>query len=89
MMLYNFYIQTNQGLKNFFVESTHDFECAPFGFVPYRVVSSCQCEPEVIEDFWRCVDLVLAAHNLNHEHYVRAVRAYKDNGDLCGEIKSS
>ena len=85
-MKYNFYVLTKQGLKNHWVESASNFDCAPFGFVPYRVISTCQCEPAVIEEFWRCVDEVLAAHSLTSSDYQRAVRAYTIVGDLCGEF---
>lgn len=83
-MIYDFYILTTNGLKNANVESLHDFSCAPFGFVSYRQPSSCDCDPDVLEDFWRCVDAVLAANNLLSTDYVRAVRAYS-NGILYGE----
>ena len=75
---------TTQGLKNATVETNSDFDCAPFGFVPYRVVSTCDCEPNVIEDFWDCVDTVLSNNNLTSTDFVRAVRAYS-NGKLYGE----
>ena len=51
-------------MKNATVTTDSDFDCAPFGYVPYRVISTCTCEPEVLEDFWMCVDTVLATHNL-------------------------
>jgi hypothetical protein len=86
MMQYNFYVLTDQGLKNAVVTSDSNFDCAPFGFVPYRVVSTCTCEPQVIEDFWNCVDSVLQKNKLTPANYVRAVRAYTDQGDLCGEF---
>lgn len=86
-MRYDFYVLTTDGMKSTEVESDQDFECAPFGFVPYRVTSSCECAPAVIEDFWRCVDEVLAAHNITSDCYVRAVRAYKENRELCGEFE--
>ena len=88
-MKYDFYVLTNQGLKNTTVDSEYDFDCAPFGFVPYRVVSSCECAAEVIADFWRCVDLVLASNSLTSEDYVRTVRAYTETGELYGELDSS
>ena len=88
MMQYNFYVLTDQGLKNATVQSQSDFACAPFGFVPYRMTSTCECEPQIIADFWYCVDLVLNAHGLTAENYVRAVRAYKADGVLCGEFDS-
>ena len=84
MMQYDFYIMTTQGLKNATVTTDSDFDCAPFGFVPYRVVSTCDCEPQVIEDFWNCVDTVLSKNNLTSTDYIRAVRAYS-NGKLYGE----
>ena len=83
-MQYDFYILTTDGMKNATVNSDSDFECAPFGDVPYRVISSCTCEPSVIEDFWNSVDSVLSAHDLNSSDYVRSVRAYS-NGKLYGE----
>lgn len=89
MMKYNFFILTDQGLKNFIVDSNNDFSCAPFGFVPYRVISTCECDLSVIDDFWRCVDQVLDANNLDSSNYVRAVRAYTEDGVLCGEIDTS
>lgn len=83
-MIYDFYVLTTQGMKITEVETVSDFSCAPFGYVPYRVVSTCTCEPSVISEFWRCVDLVLEANNLTSADYVRAVRAYS-NGVLYGE----
>ena len=84
-MQYDFYILTTQGMKNSTVTSDSDFDCAPFGYVPYRVVSTCTCEPEVIDDFWTCVDIVLSENNLSSSDYIRAVRAYS-NGKLYGEF---
>lgn len=84
-MQYNFYIQTTQGLKNATVESESDFSCAPFGYVPYRQISTCECDPEVITNFWDCIDQVLASNNLSTNDFIRAVRAYS-NGILYGEI---
>jgi hypothetical protein len=89
MMQYTFYVLTDQGMKNATVTSSSDFDCAPFGFVPYRVVSTCECEPQVIAEFWQCVDQVLAANNLTSQNYVRAVRAYTQDGVLCGEYEIS
>ena len=83
-MQYDFYIMTTQGLKNATVTTDSDFDCAPFGFVPYRVVSTCDCEPQVIEDFWNCVDNVLTHNNLTSTDFIRAVRAYSDS-KLYGE----
>lgn len=85
-MQYEFTILTDCGIKTALLNSNSDFECAPFGFVPYRVTSTCDCEPAVIADFWQCVDLVLAAHGLTSQNFVRAVRAYKSDGSLCGEF---
>lgn len=84
MMQYDFYILTTDGLKNATVTSEIDFDCAPFGHVPYRVISSCDCDPPVIDDFWRCVDNVLESNNLTSDKFIRAVRAYS-NGKLYGE----
>lgn len=83
-MIYDFYILTTSGMKNATVTTDSDFDCAPFGYVPYRAVSTCTCEPSVISDFWNCVDSVLSANNLTSINYVRAVRAYS-NGVLYGE----
>jgi len=83
-MEYNFYILTNDGIKNATVNTDSDFDCAPFGYVPYRVVSSCTCEPKVIEDFWSCVDMVLEKHGLTSYDFVRAIKAYC-NGKNYGE----
>jgi hypothetical protein len=83
-MQYDFYILTTDGMKNATVNVDSDFECAPFGYVPYRVTSTCTCEPSVIEDFWNSVDSVLSAYNLTSTDYIRAVRAFS-NGKLYGE----
>lgn len=83
-MIYDFYILTTEGMKNYNVTSDSDFDCAPFGYVPYRVTSTCTCAPAVLNDFWRCVDNVLEANNMNSSQFVRAVRAYS-NGQLYGE----
>lgn len=83
-MQYNFYILTTNGMKNATVNVDSDFHCAPFGYVPYRVTSTCECSPEVLTSFWNCVDQVLEAHNLTSNDFIRAVRAYSD-GILYGE----
>jgi hypothetical protein len=85
-MQYDFYILTTDGMKNATVTTDSDFDCAPFGYVPYRVISTCTCEPHVLEDFWMCVDNVLATHNLTSDNYIRAVRAY-NNGKHYGELE--
>ena len=86
-MQYDFYILTTEGMKNATVNVNRDFECAPFGYVPYREISTCTCEPAVITDFWDCVDQVLSANNLSSTDYIRAVRAYS-NDKLYGEYDS-
>lgn len=86
-MQYNFYIETTQGLKSALIEADDDFSCAPFGFVPYRQTSTCECSPEVLASFWNCVDQVLEAHNLISTDFIRAVRAYS-GGILYGELDS-
>jgi hypothetical protein len=85
-MIYDFYVLTMFGMKNATVTTDSDFDCAPFGYVPYRVVSTCTCELQVIEDFWTCVDNVLSENNLTPSDYTRAVRAYS-NGKCYGELK--
>lgn len=85
-MQYNLYIETTEGLKNATVESTYDFLGAPFGVVPYRINGSCELTQNVIDDFWRCVDLVLDENELTSDHFIRAVRAYGNNGIMYGEI---
>lgn len=84
-MQYDFYILTEQGIKNSLVNSTYDFASAPFGVVPYRQTGSCECEQTIIDDFWRCVDEVLSANQLVAADFVRAVRAYS-NDKLYGEL---
>jgi hypothetical protein len=79
-----FQVLTTGGLKESTVESNLDFSCAPFGYVPYRIISTCDCEQNVIDEFWRCVDIVLHNNNLTSENYIRTVRAYSD-GKLYGE----
>lgn len=83
-MIYNFYIQTTDGIKNAEVESSFDFSTAPFGGVPYKQPCSCECSTELITDFWRCVDSVLAHNNITSDIFVRAIRAYV-NGKVYGE----
>jgi hypothetical protein len=83
-MIYDFYVLTTLGMKNATVTTDSDFDCAPFGYVPYRAISSCTCDSNIIDDFWNCVDDVLSAHNLTSTEYTRAVRAYS-NGKLYGE----
>jgi hypothetical protein len=83
-MIYDLYIQTTDGIKNAMVESTFDFAGAPFGGVPYRQQCSYDGTPELISDFWRCVDVVLQLNNSSSDKFVRAIRAY-DNGTLYGE----
>jgi hypothetical protein len=83
-MIYNFYIQTTDGIKNAEVESSFDFSTAPFGGVPYKQQCSCECAAELIADFWRCVDSVLDQTNITSDMFVRAIRAYS-NGKIYGE----
>lgn len=83
-MQYDFYISTTQGIKNSTVNSIYDFSAAPFGFVSYRNICTCECEQLLIDDFWRCVDDVLLANNLSSDDFIRAIRAYS-NDKLYGE----
>lgn len=85
-MRYDFYILTTDGMKNATVDVASEFDSAPFGYVPYRVISSCTCESQMIEDFWTSVDIVLTVHNLTSSNYIRAVRAYS-NGKRYGELE--
>lgn len=85
MMQYKFQILTTVGLVESILESNSDFSCAPFGYVPYRKISSCDCDQSIIDDFWNCVDYVLKDHNLTEINYIRAVRAYTNN-NVFGEI---
>lgn len=86
-MIYDFYIMTSHGMKNGNVNSISDFSYAPFGYVPYRASSSCECDPQIIEDFWSSVDQVLSMNNLTKNEFIRAVRAFSD-GKLYGEYES-
>ena len=83
-MQYDFYIETADGMKNSTVTSNYDFSTAPFGFVLYQERGSCTDSQALLDDFWRCVDDVLFANNLNSSDFIRAVRAYCD-GKLYGE----
>jgi len=85
-MIYDFYIQTTDGIKNATVESLFDFSTAPFGGVPYRHQSSCECSAELILDFWNCIDEVLLINNISSDIFVRAIRAYS-SGKLYGETE--
>jgi hypothetical protein len=85
-MIYDFYIQTTDGIKNATVESTFDFSEAPFGAVPYRQQCSCECSAELIFDFWRCIDDILLINNIGSDIFIRAIRAYS-SGKLYGEIQ--
>ena len=84
-MDYKFFILTTDGIKSSSVASEYDFSCAPFGWVPYRVISSCECEQEVIDDFWRCIDIVLEKNNIKSSDFIRAIRAEVDN-QIFGEV---
>jgi hypothetical protein len=83
-MQYKFQILTTDGLIESTVDSNLDFSCAPFGYVPYRIISTCECKQNIINDFWRCVDIVLSNNNVTSEKYIRTIRAYS-NGILYGE----
>lgn len=83
-MQYKFYVLTTAGLVSGDIESDQDFINAPFGYVPYRVVSSCECTSELLDSFWQAVDQVLTINGLTQQDYIRAVRAYRD-GVLIGE----
>ena len=82
-MKYNFEILTTQGMIESQVDSEYNFNGAPFGYVGYRALSSCTLDQAIIDDFWRCVDEVLAAHDLGPENFSHAVRTYL-NGELIG-----
>jgi hypothetical protein len=84
-MDYKFFILTTDGVVSANITSECDFSCAPFGYVPYRVVSSCECDPPVIEDFWRCIDEVLSENQLTSMNFIRAIRAESEN-NIYGEI---
>lgn len=86
-MQYDFYIETTQGIKHTIIQSQYEFSGAPFGFVPYRFTGSCQLDQIIIDDFWRCVDLVLQDHNLSSDHFIRAIKAYS-SGIIYGEISN-
>jgi len=77
-MQYKFQILANGTIIESVVESDSDFSCAPFGYVPYRAISTCDCLSEILEDFWHCVDLVLENNNMTSADYERAIRAYRD-----------
>lgn len=84
-MIYNFYILADTGLINSQVESDVDFSCAPFGFARYRTASTCNCEPAIIDEFWRCIDNVLVSNDKTSNNFIRAVRAIDTNGKVYGE----
>lgn len=83
-MQYDFYIETTEGMKNAIAISMYDFSTAPFGVVPYGERGSCIDSQVILDDFWRCIDDVLFANNLDSSHFIRATRAYCD-GKLYGE----
>jgi hypothetical protein len=83
-MQYIFQVLTTEGLKESTVESNYDFSGALFGYVPYRTMSTCECDPSVIDDFWRCVDVVLINNNLTSKNYIRSIRSWS-NGQMYGE----
>ena len=78
-MIYDFYILSDTGIISAQVNSDSDFSCAPFGFARYRTASTCNCEPSIIQDFWRCVDDVLVYHNKTSNNFIRAIRAINNN----------
>jgi hypothetical protein len=84
-MNYEFFILTTDGIVSANVTSEHDFSYAPFGWVPYKAISSCECKQEVIDDFWRCVDIVLNENNVNSSNFIRAIRAEIDD-KIYGEF---
>lgn len=86
-MQYNLYIETTQGMKNAMVDSPYVFFGAPFGYVPYRKAGSCELDQTIIDDFWRCVDIVLEQNELTADDFIRAVRAF-GNSNMYGEINN-
>jgi hypothetical protein len=78
-MEYRFQILIKTGIIESLLQSESDFSCAPFGYVPYRVISTCECESQVIDDFWNCVDIVLQNNNATTDDFVRAIRVYAGN----------
>lgn len=85
-MEYKFQILTTEGIKESIVESDSDFSCAPFGYVPYRFISTCDCSQEILDDFWRCIDVVLQNNNLTSENYIRSICAENSFGIKVGEF---
>jgi len=71
-MQYNLYIETTQGMKNAMVDSPHVFAGAPFGYVPYRKSGSCELDQTIIDDFWRCVDIVLEQNELTADESIKS-----------------
>lgn len=84
-MLYTFYILTDSGLVSGIVESNFDFSTAPFGYVPYRMTGTCALGSEVIDDFWRCIDIVLGETGKTSNEFVRAIGARSDDR-IFGEV---
>lgn len=85
-MDYTFYILTTTGKISGTVTTSTDFECSPFGHVPYRVISTCDCDPHVIDDFWNSIDIVLSQNNMISEQFVRALYATTSDGKHYGEL---
>ena len=84
-MKYKFKIDTINGVIEHEIESEVDFNCAPFGFVPYRSICTCECNQTTINAFWDIIDVVLQAKNLSTDKFVRAVCAVDENGVIYGE----
>lgn len=84
-MNYRFYILCDTGITQADVSSDVDFSCAPFGFARYRTASTCNCEPIIISEFWRCVDDVLVANDKTSNNFIRAIGAVDINNKTYGE----
>lgn len=84
-MQYKFKIETTDGMIEHQIDSNVNFDCAPFGFVPYRSLCTCTCDQNILDAFWDIIDIVLQAKNIPTDKFVRAVCAIDENGVIYGE----
>lgn len=83
-MQYVFEISTTHGTITNTVDTTYNFEDAPFLVKGFRTASSSTCDPTTLDKFWEIVESILKNNNISIENFIEVVRAYR-NQELLGE----
>lgn len=84
MMQYVFEISTTNGTITSIVDTTCNFEDAPFLVKGFRTVSSSTCDQATLNEFWEIVESILKSNDISIENFIEVLRAYR-NQELLGE----